>query len=206
MMINKRLIGVVPDSKKYIAANVLCQWLALLANIVLMAAVARLLAGLWQNTVEPRSLAALGAVGAAALAVRFVCTALASRMSYLSSKAVKKTLREKIYRKLLRLGSSYKEQVNTSEVVQVAVEGVDQLETYFGAYLPQFFYAMLAPLTLFGVLAFVSLPAALVLLVCVPLIPAAIVAVQRWAKKLLAKYWGQYTALGDSFLDRKSVV
>ena len=122
-------------------------------------------------------------------------------MSYLSSKAVKKTLREKIYRKLLRLGSSYKEQVNTSEVVQVAVEGVDQLETYFGAYLPQFFYAMLAPLTLFGVLAFVSLPAALVLLVCVPLIPAAIVAVQRWAKKLLAKYWGQYTALGDSFLE-----
>ena len=201
MMINKRLIGTVPDSKKYIAANVLCQWLALLANIVLMAVVARLLAGLWQNTVEPRSLAALGAVGAAALAVRFVCTALASRMSYLSSKAVKKTLREKIYRKLLRLGSSYKEQVNTSEVVQVAVEGVDQLETYFGAYLPQFFYAMLAPLTLFGVLAFVSLPAALVLLVCVPLIPAAIVAVQRWAKKLLAKYWGQYTALGDSFLE-----
>lgn len=201
MMINKRLIGTVPDSKKYIAANVLCQWLALLANIVLMAAVARLLAGLWQNTVEPRSLTALGAVGAAALAVRFVCTALASRMSYLSSKAVKKTLREKIYRKLLRLGSSYKEQVNTSEVVQVAVEGVDQLETYFGAYLPQFFYAMLAPLTLFGVLAFVSLPAALVLLVCVPLIPAAIVAVQRWAKKLLAKYWGQYTALGDSFLE-----
>lgn len=200
-MINKRLIGTVPDSKKYIAANVLCQWLALLANIVLMAAVARLLAGLWQNTVEPRSLAALGAVGAAALAVRFVCTALASRMSYLSSKAVKKTLREKIYRKLLRLGSSYKEQVNTSEVVQVAVEGVDQLETYFGAYLPQFFYAMLAPFTLFGVLAFVSLPAALVLLVCVPLIPAAIVAVQRWAKKLLAKYWGQYTALGDSFLE-----
>ena len=200
-MINKRLIGTVPDSKKYIAANVLCQWLALMANIVLMAAVARLLAGLWQNTVEPRSLAALGAVGAAALAVRFVCTALASRMSYLSSKAVKKTLREKIYRKLLRLGSSYKEQVNTSEVVQVAVEGVDQLETYFGAYLPQFFYAMLAPLTLFGVLAFVSLPAALVLLVCVPLIPAAIVAVQRWAKKLLAKYWGQYTALGDSFLE-----
>ena len=59
MMINKRLIGTVPDSKKYIAANVLCQWLALLANIVLMAAVARLLAGLWQNTVEPRSLAAL---------------------------------------------------------------------------------------------------------------------------------------------------
>ena len=119
----------------------------------------------------------------------------------MSSKAVKKTLRERIYEKLLRLGVSYKEQVKTSEVVQVAVEGVDQLETYFGAYLPQFFYAMLAPLTLFVVLCFVNVPAAIVLLVCVPLIPIAIAAVQTWAKKLLSKYWGQYTALGETFLE-----
>lgn len=122
-------------------------------------------------------------------------------MSYLSSKAVKKTLRQKIYEKLLRLGTSYNERVKTSEVVQVAVEGVDQLETYFGAYLPQFFYAMLAPLTLFIYLSFYSVSAALVLLICVPLIPVAIAKVQRWAKKLLAKYWGQYTTLGDSFLE-----
>ena len=136
-----------------------------------------------------------------AVAVRAVCTLLSSRLSYLSSKAVKRTLRGKIYKKLLGLGASYQERVNTSEVVQVAVEGVDQLETYFGSYLPQFFYAMLAPLTLFGVLSFVNFPAALVLFLCVPLIPAAIVAVQRWAKKLLSKYWGQYTALGDTFLE-----
>ena len=95
----------------------------------------------------------------------------------------------------------YKEQIKTSEIVQVAVEGVDQLETYFGAYLPQFFYAMLAPLTLFLVLLRVNIPSAVVLFVCVPLIPAAIAAVQTWAKKLLSKYWGQYTALGDTFLE-----
>lgn len=62
-------------------------------------------------------------------------------MSYLSSKTVKKMLRERIYKKLLKLGPSYKEKVKTSEVVQVSVEGVDQLEIYFGAYLPQFFTA-----------------------------------------------------------------
>ena len=119
------------------------------------------------------------AVALAAVVVRYVCTTLASRMSYLSSRAVKRTLRGLIYKKLLRLGTSYREQANTSEVVQVAVEGVDQLETYFGAYLPQFFYAMLAPLTLFAVLSTVSVLSAAVLLVCVPLIPVAIVAVQR---------------------------
>lgn len=113
----------------------------------------------------------------------------------------KKTLREAIYTKLLKLGAAYKEQIKTSEIVQVAVEGVDQLETYFGAYLPQFFYAMLAPLTLFLVLLRVNIPSAVVLFVCVPLIPAAIAAVQTWAKKLLSKYWGQYTALGDTFLE-----
>ena len=133
--------------------------------------------------------------------VRFLCSVMASRMSFLSSKTVKKTLWEKIYEKLLCLGASYKEQVKTSEVVQVAVEGVDQLETYFGAYLPQFFYAMLAPLTLFVFLCFVNVPSAVVLLVCVPFIPVAIAAVQTWAKKLLSKYWGQYTALGDTFLE-----
>ena len=122
-------------------------------------------------------------------------------MSYLSSKAVKKTLREKIYEKLLKLGTSYQEKVQTSEVVQVAVEGVDQLETYFGAYLPQFFYAMIAPLTLFVILCFINVPSAVVLLICVPLIPVAIAAVQTWAKKLLSKYWNQYTALGDTFLE-----
>ena len=122
-------------------------------------------------------------------------------MSFLSSKAVKKTLRGEIYEKLLRLGASYNERVRTSEIVQVAVEGVDQLETYFGAYVPQFFYALLAPLTLFVYLSRINMMSAVVLLICVPLIPVAIAAVQTWAKKLLSKYWGQYTALGDTFLE-----
>ena len=201
MMINKRLIGTVPDSKKYIAGNVVCQWVSLAANITLMVSITHLLARLFEQTAGKKDIAATLIIGAAAVSLRFLCTTLASKMSYLSSKAVKKTLREMICAKLLRLGASYSEQVKTSEVVQVAVEGVDQLETYFGAYLPQFFYAMLAPLTLFIVLSFVNLPSAVVLLVCVPLIPVAIVAVQRWAKKLLSKYWGQYTALGDTFLE-----
>ena len=129
------------------------------------------------------------------------CTEAAARMAHKASRAVKLALRRQIYAKLLRLGPAYRQQVNTAEVVQAAVEGVDQLESYFGAYLPQFFYSMLAPLTLFAVLAPVCLPAAAALLICVPLIPAAIAAVQTWAKKLLSKYWGQYTALGDSFLE-----
>lgn len=201
MMINKRLIGTVSESKKYIAGNVAAQWCSLAANIAMMTAVTGLLAALFTGTAEKGSLLTTVSVAAVAVVIRFLCTVLSSRMGYLSSRSVKKALREKIYRKLLGLGASYNEQVKTSEVVQVAVEGVDQLETYFGAYLPQFFYAMLAPLTLFVYLCSVNVPSAVVLLVCVPLIPVSIAAVQTWAKKLLSKYWGQYTALGDTFLE-----
>ena len=200
-MINKRLIGTVKESKKYIAGNVISQWISLAANISIMGAISKMLQNLYEGTAEKGQFALTAAVVAVAVALRFLCTIISSRMSYLSSKEVKKTFRQMIYRKLLRLGSSYNEQIKTSEVVQVAVEGVDQLETYFGAYLPQFFYAMLAPLTLFGVLSVVNFPSALVLLVCVPMIPVTIIMVQRWAKKLLAKYWNQYTALGDTFLE-----
>lgn len=201
MMINKRLIGTVGESKKYIAGNVALQWCSLAVNMVLMSGIASLLASLFSGTVDFRRLTIMGAAAFLCLGIRFACTLGASRMGYLSSKAVKKTLREKIFFKLLELGTAYQENVKTSEVIQVAVEGVDQLETYFGAYLPQFFYAMLAPLTLFLYLSFVNLPSAIVLLICVPLIPVAIAAVQTWAKKLLSNYWGQYTALGDTFLE-----
>lgn len=201
MMIDKRLIGMVPESKKYVAGNVLMQWISLAANVVLMMSITRFFASLYAKNVTGKDFAVFAVIAVMAVTVRFFCAIGASRMGFLSSKKVKKTLREAIYTKLLKLGAAYKEQIRTSEIVQVAVEGVDQLETYFGAYLPQFFYAMLAPLTLFLVLLRVNVPSAVVLFVCVPLIPAAIAAVQTWAKKLLSKYWGQYTALGDTFLE-----
>lgn len=201
MMINKRLIGTVSESKKYIAGNVVAQWCSLAANIVMMSGITALFAAVYNKTYSTDTLIRTAILIAVAAVVRGICIIVSSRMSFLASKTVKKTLREKIYKKLLSLGSAYRENVQTSEVVQVAVEGCDQLETYFGAYLPQFFYAMLAPLTLFVVLLFVNVPSAIVLLICVPLIPVSIAVVQTWAKKLLSKYWGQYTALGDTFLE-----
>lgn len=201
MMINKRLIHTVEESKKYVAANVAFQWVSLLANISMMAAIALFLQQIYQGTADGVVFGRTALIVAVMVLLRFVCTTASGRMAYLSSRTVKQRLRELIYRKLLRLGNSYREQVQTSAVVQMTTEGVEQLETYFGAYLPQFFYAMLAPLTLFAVLAFVNLPSTVVLLLCVPLIPVTIAAIQTWAKKLLGKYWSQYTAMGDTFLE-----
>lgn len=200
-MMDKRLLSIVPESKKYIAGNVVLQWLALCGNIVMMAAIAQLLSALYGKTATGATLLWTLLIAACVMVLRYICTVGSAKCGYFSAKQVKKTLRTLIFEKLLRLGPAYRDSVNTSEVVQVSVEGVDQLETYFGAYLPQFFYAMLAPLTLFIVLSFVSFISALVLMICVPLIPVSIALVQTWAKKLLSKYWGQYTALGDTFLE-----
>lgn len=200
-MINKRLIGTVAESKKYIAGNVASQWVSLCSNVVIMGSIANFIGRLAFEKPQTNDIILLVLTIAICVAIRFVCTKISSKMSFLSSKSVKQKLRKMIFEKVLRLGASYNEKVMTSEIVQVSVEGVEQLETYFGAYLPQFFYAMIAPLTLFAVTCFVNVLSAVVLLVCVPLIPIAIALVQIWAKKLLSKYWGQYTALGDTFLE-----
>ncbi len=201
MMINKRLIGAIPESKPYMAGNVLFQWLSLLANIGMILSVTHLMQRLYEKTADVVLLGKTAFVFLLCMAIRFICAKVAAKMGYLSSHKVKRTLRRLIYEKLLRLGLGYQQAVSTAEVVQVAVEGVDQLETYFGAYLPQLFYSLLAPLTLFAILCFIHVPAAVVLLLCVPLIPVTIAGVQTFAKKLLAKYWGEYTTLGDTFLE-----
>lgn len=201
-MIKTRLIEQVPSSKKYIALTVLAQWLKTVANIVMIFILSNLLAQILDGKAFDfkRLLPYLGAI-AGVMFVRYLCGYASSQTAFFASSEVKKVLRQKMYKKLTRMGASYSEKVSTSEVLQVFVEGVDQLELYFGKYLPQFFFAMLAPITLFAVLVFVSWKASVVLLICVPLIPLSIVAVQKIAKRLLSKYWGVYTNLGDTFLE-----
>lgn len=201
-MIKTRLIGQVPSSKKYIALTVVAQWVKTVANIVMIFILSNLLALILDGKIfDFASLLPYLCVILGVMIVRYLCGYFASKTSFYASSEVKKVLRQKMYQKLTRMGASYHEKVSTSEVLQVFVEGVDQLELYFGKYLPQFFYAMLAPITLFAVLVFVSWKASLVLIVCVPLIPLSIVAVQKIAKRLLSKYWGVYTNLGDTFLE-----
>ena len=200
-MIKKRLVGLLSHAKKYIVYQVAWLWIALLCQIVMIYCAAFLLEQGMFGEVTPRMALSYGGIAALALVLRFVCDRGASHASYRASVDVKRILRDKIYEKLLRLGAAYREKTATSEVVQMAAEGVEQLETYFGKYLSQLFYSLLAPVTLFAVLSFVSWKASLVLLVCVPPIPISIVAVQKFAKRLLNKYWGIYTELGDSFLE-----
>ena len=200
-MIKTRLVGLLSHAKKYIIYAILWLWVALLSQVLAVFSIADLLERvIYQSitaAVVERTIITLILV----VVVRFICERMGAKSSYLACVDVKRILREKIYKKMLKLGASYKEQVSSSEVVQVSTEGVEQLETYFGKYLPQLFYSLIAPLTLFAILCRVSIKASVVLLICVPLIPISIVVVQKIAKKLLNKYWSIYTGLGDFFLE-----
>ena len=201
-MINKRLLGLLESSKKYIMQIVLWNWLSLIGNVIYVFTIANLLnTAIHTRQIENGQMILSAVIVTACVFLRMFFIRKSSNASYQSSVDVKETLRQLIYKKLLRLGVSYNEKVSTSEVVQVAAEGIEQLEIYFGSYIPQFFYCLLAPFTLFLIFLPISWKTAVILLVCVPLIPASIIMVQKFAKKLLNKYWGAYTGLGDNFLD-----
>ena len=201
-MFDKRLMLMCPESKKYILGNILLQFLELCLNVGMIVTIALSVQRLYDRTWMLQNLPLPLLLILCTVILRFFTTRYAVRMSYLASRTVKRVMREKIYGKLLRLGTSYREHVTTAELMQEAVEGVDQLESYFGQYVPQFFYAFMAPIALFFLFGFGgSWKVAAVLLICVPLIPGAIMMVQKIAKKILAKYWGQYTQLGSTFLE-----
>ena len=199
-MFNKRLLSICDSSKKWIGLTVLMNWISIVCNIALIlfigTTVDKLLSGNLNLNIISTSIFII-----AMLSIRFVANFMSTKFSLYSSGEVKKTLRSTIYEKLLTLGVNYTDTISTSSTVQIAVDGVEQLEMYFGRFMPQLFYSVIAPITLFAVMSFISFKTAIILLICVPLIPITIMAVMKIAKKILSKYWGVYKDLGDSFLE-----
>ena len=198
-MFNKRLIAAVPEAKKHIVLNVLFQWLGLLCSVAATLTICQVVTGILNFYSFDWMLYIIMLLVSALLRALFVH--LAGKQAVASSHIVKKTMRRNLFEKLASIGPGYTALLPTAEIVSLTNDGTEQLESYFANYLPQFFYALIAPVTLFVITVGWNLTSALVLLLCVPLIPASIVAVQKFAKKLLARYWGQYTGLSDSFLE-----
>lgn len=200
-MFNKRLLKEFAGNKKYVSGIVICQCIVLIANIIFTLYTAGIMADLLNKQYEKVNVLSYGVMAVSVIITRVIATTIMSKLSFASSSRVKKTLRDMIYDRLFKAGSHYRQIIATSEAVQISTEGVEQLEIYFGKYIPQFFYSMIAPLILFVIVGTMSIKTAIVLFICVPLIPASIVAVQKFAKKMLNRYWGTYTEMGDSFLE-----
>lgn len=202
-MIDKKLLSLLGENKKYIFYTVALMVTGLFANITVTACICRCIqlaaeysrynnAGVF---VTPVIIAAIGIV------VRYITSRAAGDMKDILGRKAKKDLRQKVYNKIVKLGVRSTDGMSMAGLTQVSMEGVEQLDLYYSSYIPQFFYAMIAPVVLFCITVWIDRPVALVLLACVPLIPVSIVAVSKYAKKIFAKYWGKYTSMGDSFLD-----
>ncbi|EMB30948.1 ABC transporter ATP-binding protein/permease [Treponema denticola] len=200
-MIHKRLTRSVPKSKKWILLSALSSWISLLCNTAITFVTVRFIFGLYNSSLDKKTVFVLLSAASAALIIRVVAVRKRSYFSYRAGTEVKRTLRSMLYDKFISLKLNYSQYISMAEVTQIGTDGIEQLDSYFGAYLPQFFFSMAAPVTLFIILAPINFFAALVLFICVPLIPLSIAAIQTVAKRILKRYLDVYTGLGDSFLD-----
>ena len=199
-MLDRQLISLIGEDKKYVALAVLINVFSMLVNTLITAAVCYIVYLVYSGErgisyLLPALTVVLGAL------LRYLLMRASGECAARLGGSVKKTLRDKTYDKIMRLGVRSSGDMSVAGLTQISLEGVEQLDTYFSQYLPQFFYSVLAPVLLFAVCAFIDLSTALILLACVPLIPVSIVAVSKYAKKVFAKYWGRYTNMGDAFLD-----
>ena len=203
-MIDKKLLALLGENKKYIFYAVGLMIVGLFANLSITASICYAIqyaAEYASSGSDAQGFILPAIVVVIAMAIRYVTSRRIGDLKDTLGRNVKKDLRQKIYDKIIKLGVRTTDNMSMAGLTQLSMEGVEQLDLYYSVYIPQFFYAMIAPIILFVVTVRINWAVALVLLACVPLIPMSIIAVSRYAKKIFAKYWGKYTSMGDSFLD-----
>lgn len=199
-MLDKELLRLLGSNRKYIFYTVAVMMVGLLANLSITAGICVTIYLLTQQA-EPGAYLMPALLAAAGIIVRYAASRVSGNLRDILGRKAKKDLREKTYDKIVRLGVRSTDGMSIAGLTQVAMEGIEQLDLYYSSYIPQFFYAMLAPMVLFLVTVWIDWRVAVALICCVPLIPVSIIAVSKYAKKIFAKYWGKYTSMGDSFLD-----
>ena len=203
-MIDKKLLALLGHNKKYIFYAVGLMIVGLFANLAITASICYAIqyaAEYASSGSNAQGFILPAVIVIIAMAIRYVTSRSIGGLKDTLGRNVKKDLRQKIYDKIIKLGVRTTDNISMAGLTQLSMEGVEQLDLYYSAYIPQFFYAMIAPIILFVATVRINWTVALVLLACVPLIPMSIIAVSRYAKKIFAKYWGKYTSMGDSFLD-----
>ncbi len=199
-MINKKLFALINSEKKYIYFTAVFMIIRLFANIVFTASICFILYLSSRTTMIVDYIWPL-IIALFSIIVRYFSVDFIYKYKEIIGKKVKKDIRLSIYRKIAALGVNSTKELGLAAITQVAIEGVEQLDVYYSIYIPQFFYAMIAPIILFFITAWLDLTYSVILIGCVPLIPLSIIGVSKYAKKVFSKYWSQYTSMGDSFLD-----
>ena len=200
-MVNKKLVAILHGSKKYLYLNLFFRYLALFMQIGIVCIFGEVISKVFGQKIGEISLVKIVIYGLLFLSIKLFCQYMVTRISFSSTKFIKEKMRRIIFAKLMDDRIGFEEKLPTSAILQLAVEGVDQLEIYFTSYLPQLYYSLTSALILFALIAYISINAAITILICLPLIPVSIILIQKIAKKLLGSYWTSYMSLADIFLE-----
>lgn len=187
-MIDKKLLSLLGKNKKYIFYTILLMVIGLLSNVTITASICyaiKLTANYknYDDLIVRYVITAIVAI--VGILIKYVTSRIVGNLKDILGRKAKKELREKVYDKTLKLGVQTTQHISMAGLTQISMEGIEQLDLYYSTYIPQFFYAMLAPIILFGISVWIDWRVALVLLACVPLIPLSIIAVSKYAKKYL---------------------
>lgn len=200
LLIDKALFRFIGNTRKYIFQAVAINCIKLIANIVFAYSFASILAyfikGIFIIKFETSIIAIV-----VSLLVRQLCIRYASRKNSLVIYEVKQNLRQAIYEKVLSMGTLYQEEMTTQEIVHLGVEGVEQLENYYGSYLTQFYYSFVSTLILVAAIYPLNSWVAGALLLASPLIPGFLYIILIIVKNVQKKYWSKYADVGNLFLD-----
>ena len=200
MYLNPRLWAFTRGVRLRIAGTTLAGLLAVLAGTARLA----LLGWVLGRVLAGDSLARLAwpVAGVAALiALRGLLEYWRTMVAHHTAARVQRRLRGRLYEQITALGPAHFTQTRTGDVILSVVEGVQQLEVYFGQFLPQLFVSALTPFLIFAVVAAIDLPLAFVFLVAAIatfLMPALW---HRWDSRGSLARSKTYAAYGAEFLD-----
>ena len=200
MYLDRRLWAFTRGARARIAGTVLLGLLAVGAGIARLALFGWLL-GRVITGAPLRSLLPLMTLAAAAVVLRGALDYWRAMAAHRTAAKVQSALRQAIYVSVTTLGPAHFTRSRTGDVILSMVEGVQQLEVYFGQYLPQLAVAALTPPLIFAFVAFVDLPVALVLLAAALV---TLMAPSIWHRKDNRKSLARqkaYSAFGAEFLD-----
>ena len=198
-MLDKYLFKSIGKAKKYILSSVFMMSFRVVGTALLAFAFGSLAEALYsKSTIDIKKLLIIFVLG---IAIRVL--ALYKVTDYQSNiiGEVKGKLRERLITKAASIGPSYKEQISTATLINLGSDTIEQLQNYYGRFLPEYYGAFGASLVNFAILSYIDWRVGVVFLVLMPIIPLLLKFILTMVGRMQKKYWRKYQDVGELFLD-----
>lgn len=197
-MFNKKLLNELKSEKIQILKLLLIKIIQMTANVAMIFLMGKSIEALISSSFSGSKFILFMIL---IIGLNIFLIKIEASISYKASYRIKNTLRKRLMKKVFSFKMEYGSKISISEVINLGVEGIEQLNLFYSALLPQLLFSLIGPLILFFIISFLNFKIAIIMLLLIPLIPIAIMMVQKLAKKVVKTYWKSYTNLSEVFID-----